>query len=157
MREATLPVRDALASLPEGGGKRPRPPYGGRANLQKSDGGRVPYGFASLTGWRPSRGQPVPPGAGETPRPARGGGRHPHGSDSPHGYKGERTYPPYIYKGGSDALTGPKGIVASTRKHRQSREKIPIYTNFGTVSNFIRKKIKRIEVYIALKVLFWGT
>jgi hypothetical protein len=50
--------------------------------------------------WRPSRGKPVR----ETPRE----GRHPHGSDSPHGYKGERTYPPYIYKGGSDApLTGP--------------------------------------------------
>ena len=82
-------MRDALASLPEGGGKRPRPPYGGRANLQKSDGGRInclvrdaiyalgigsdlaspapggtgaksdPIPSASLTGLRPSRGKPV--------------------------------------------------------------------------------------------------
>ena len=72
---------------------------------------------------------------------------------------GTRDDPLRAREGGAPlrAREGPKGIVASTRKHRQSREKIPIYTNFGTVSNFIRKKIKRIEVYIALKVLFWGT
>ena len=41
---------------------------------------------------RPWRGRPSAGTGGS--RPARGGGRHPHGSDSPHGYKGERTYPP---------------------------------------------------------------
>jgi hypothetical protein len=49
-------VRDAKASLT---GKRPRPPYGGRANLQKSDEGRrncVPHGAISALGIGPVRG-----------------------------------------------------------------------------------------------------
>jgi|AntDeeMetagen285_2_1112576.scaffolds.fasta_scaffold03948_1 hypothetical protein len=56
---------------------------GRRANLQKSDGGRVPHGLAPLTG-------PI-----TTPRE----GRHPHGSDS--------TREPTPPKGGSvDPLRG---------------------------------------------------
>jgi hypothetical protein len=92
---------------------------GRRANLQKSDGGRVPRPWrgtrSELGRTRPARGggdapsrqgrgrRPVPPGAGETVRryrrvPSRQG----RGTPPSRVRLYERTYPPYIYKGGSD-------------------------------------------------------
>ena len=63
-------MRDAKASLT---GKRPRPPYGGRANLQKSDEGRrncVPPPVGGGQFLRSELGRTREGG----PRPARGGG-----------------------------------------------------------------------------------
>ena len=56
-------------------GKRPRPPYGGRANLQKSDGGRARnwVGFGLPRPWRDG-GLPRPWRDGGLPRPWRDGG-----------------------------------------------------------------------------------
>jgi hypothetical protein len=99
---------------------------GRRANLQKSDGGRVPRPWrgtrSELGRTRPARGggdAPSRQGRGRPSagtggsRPARGGGRHPHGSDS----TSEPTPPIYI-RGGATIPYIYKGIVRSYDKTR---------------------------------------